>query len=927
MLDLLLCAHDGGTSWRQMLQPGEARVGFECVGPVGLARRIGRVLGVPARPAEAPRRLAAFATKLDQHDDGKRSYSASRQHDPFGVARFLLSLRDLLRMAGWDGSALEGSPRLRDLSELEGIPTHLPAGLPDVLADLVAALKAPLPFPVRVQLAAPRSAFVPMVLSLVDALMSAGAVVTDMAKETAQAPADTDLGRVQHALLTGGISRDRPTLKGDGSLLVLEADTPVEAAELTASLVRTLTLGDTTVVVNTEGAVLDAALARQGLPTVGLPTSSALRPHLQVLPLRLQLAFKPQDPFRAAELLLVSGGPLPGHARRSLLEALNEMPGVGSPKWMDAVKQILIDETTHSEARGDSRVQAEAAGNALAERIEAWFGGDLYDPVAGIPAMRGAELCALVSKWAGGRTAAAVERADIDPGASDDAQLWAQAAAVARTLEQMLLARPTGERLSPQTLMHLHDLAVGNGSDLSTSNQDAGRPAVARGPGDVVAPSANVVWWGCTHDAEQGPTPAPWTEAECTGLRAAGVTLPAPGERREVESGEWRRPVLAARRCAVLARWRLAGAEPTAAHALFDELDMRVARGALSACTIDSERLLTNGACLAWPPVTTPVLLDAPMAQRPVWNVPAATVEPKREVSASSLETLLGCPFRWAMQYQASLQQGRGVGLPDGNRLAGDFAHRILQDMLCGDAKLDVAESTENDARTWALRTFDDHVATEAAPLVRRGAEVERDRARTLIGNAAAALVRVLKQGGWRPVEAERKVSGTFAGQSASGRVDLVVAKGGREALVDLKLGGLKYRRAALENGHAIQLALYASMMKGAANTLPSSGYFILEDGQLLTTDPTAFPGATVVSGPSADATLAVAEKFFGYWKKVLANGQLPALMNGLDWVVPVSKAAGPPPDEGNPARYEPGCRFCDFATLCVAPVIEEVEA
>src|ERR1017187_9935433 len=252
MLDLLLSAHDGGTSWRQLLEPGEVRAGFECVGPAGLARLMGRVLGVPARPAEAPLRLAAFATKLDQHDDGNRSYSASRKHDPFGVSRFLLALRDALRMAGGDGRGLTWAARPLDLAELEGLGTRPPSGLPDVLADLVAALTGPLPFPVRVQMAAPRSAFAPMVLALVDAMAAAGGVVTDISVESARASGDTDLGRVQRALLTGGNSKDRPTLKGDGSLLVLEEDTPVEAGELTASLARTLTLGDTTAGVKTE---------------------------------------------------------------------------------------------------------------------------------------------------------------------------------------------------------------------------------------------------------------------------------------------------------------------------------------------------------------------------------------------------------------------------------------------------------------------------------------------------------------------------------------------------------------------------------------------------------------------------------------------------------------------------------------------------
>src|SRR5512136_210711 len=74
MLTLLLSAHDGGTCWRHLLAPGEARAGFEPVGPLGLARRVGRILGIPAEPADPPDRLAAWTQRLDQHDDGTRSY-------------------------------------------------------------------------------------------------------------------------------------------------------------------------------------------------------------------------------------------------------------------------------------------------------------------------------------------------------------------------------------------------------------------------------------------------------------------------------------------------------------------------------------------------------------------------------------------------------------------------------------------------------------------------------------------------------------------------------------------------------------------------------------------------------------------------------------------------------------------------------------
>jgi hypothetical protein len=925
MLTLLLSAADGGTSWRHLLAPGEARAGFEQVGPLGLARRLGRILGFPAQPAEAPARLAVMAARLDAHDDGTRAYSASRRRDPFGVARFLLGLRDELTLAGWDGRALEGSGRLADLAALERLAPPLPPGLPDVLAGLVAALAAPgaLPFPVAVRLAAPRDAFAPLLVRLLDALAAAGAAVEGPAAPTPLAGEATDLGRLQRALLDP--AAPAPRLTGDGSLLLLEADTPVEAAELTASFARGVPLADATFVVAAEPAVLDAALRRQGLPTTGLATASPLRPHLQVLPLRLLLAFAPQDPFRAAELLLLPGAPLPAHARGRLLGALSQMPGLGSPAWVEAVEAAVAGEVERAAGRGRSEAAARAEGEALREKLEAWFGGPLHDPVAGIPAPEAAARCAFVARWAGGRVQAAAGEAEADPasGAGDDAQLWAQAAAVARTLERLLLARPPGELVPAQALMQLHDLAVGSGAELAAFDREAGRPALAASPDAVLAPSATVAWWGFVDGAGPGPHPAPWTEAERAALAAAGLVLRAPGALRGVEADGWRRPLLLSRERAVLVRWRLAGAEPVAPHPFHDELATRLAPGSLEACTLASERLLGGGAA-PFAAATEPVAPGAPMAQRAAWRVAAGALAPAGELSASSLETLLGCPFRWALEHQAALRPG-GVDLPDGSRLLGDFAHRVLQDMLCGPERLDFDRATEAEAHAWAARTFDARVAREAAPLVRRGAEVERDRARTLVADAAAALLRILRQGGWRPVDAEREVAGAFAGRPARGYVDLVVEKDGREAVVDLKLSGLKHRREALEQGHALQLALYAALVRPGGAPLPPTGYFVLSEGQLLTVDGAAFPGAAAVDGPSMEATLAGAAEGFRYWSRVLGAGLLPSLKEGLPWEEAVTAAAGPPPGAETPARRELPCRFCHYAAVCAPSAGEEV--
>jgi hypothetical protein len=315
------------------------------------------------------------------------------------------------------------------------------------------------------------------------------------------------------------------------------------------------------------------------------------------------------------------------------------------------------------------------------------------------------------------------------------------------------------------------------------------------------------------------------------------------------------------------------------------------------------------------------------LRQRAAWKVPPETLAVRRKLSATSLAAYLGCPFQWALRYQALLAPGDGVNLPEGGRLLGDFAHRILQAMLCGPSRLPFGSSTEADARAWATRTFDERVGVEAAPLVRRGAEVELARARTLIADAAASLLAFLQRTGWRPVDAEREVSGTFAGLPATGYVDLVVGKGSVEAVLDLKLSGLRYREEELETGHALQPALYASLLVPKGRPLPPWGFFILEDGRLLTTDRRAFPGATVVDGPDARAILDGATEGFQYWSTVMGRGVLPVLHEELPWPEPVRAAAGDPPEEGSPARPAPPCRFCDFQSICVPPEPADEEA
>jgi hypothetical protein len=526
-----------------------------------------------------------------------------------------------------------------------------------------------------------------------------------------------------------------------------------------------------------------------------------------------------------------------------------------------------------------------------------------------------------VAAWAGARSGRAEQEGD-----GREAGLWAHAAATALTLQRSLVALPPGERLSQLALGQLHDLAAGAGPDAAPFAAEAGRPAVCSAPGDVQPGSGAVLWFGFVQDAAPGAAPEPWTEAERAALAASALSVSAPGEAREVEAWGWRRPLLLARERAALVRWRLDGAEAVASHALLDELLTRTAPGALAACTRGSERLLSGGPGSALLPglATAEVLPAPPIAPRPVWNVPPATLVPHGTLSPTAVETLLGCPFRWALERQADLRPGRALDLPEGSRLLGTFAHALLQDMLLGPSKLDLPRSTPAGASAWALAAFDARVGTEAAPLVRPGNEVERDAARTLVGHAAGELVRQLLASGWLPEAAEQEVTGTFAGQPIHGYVDLVLRRGAERALLDLKLSGGKYRRDELAQGLGIQIALYASMLRGGGG-YPPAGFFVLADADLLTVNAAAFPEATPVEGPGAHETVREAERRFLAWRGVLAKGALPLCADDLPWEGPVEEAGGPEQDDTGTALRDTACRFCRFQTICRSRVGEEV--
>lgn len=926
MLDLLFGLDlDGGTPWRHMLADDEARAGWTACGPAGLLSRLGVLFGTPLQPEPLPLRVAAYALRLAQHDDGARTYSRSRAIDAWGVARYLLALRDSLRSAGWDGRPLTASARLRELSELEGLAGQdLPPGEADLLLTLLARLAGgrTLPPGLTVRLVEPQDLHPPLFRDLLDALAGQGATVVDAADDAVGAPASTDLGCLQRLLLTRGDGAETAKLAGDGSVLILEAETPGECADLLAVWLGACQEPRRTLVVASRETLLDQAIARQGLSRLGLASASRWRAALQVLPLRLALAFRPKDPLYAVELLTLPVAPLPGRVRRKLLRALGEAPGIGGPVWLQAV------ETCAAEAEAEARASAAGAGleSAAGERaaaeagldvrrkVDSWFGGDAVDPEIGILPGEAASLCRQVAAWATARAAGSTESPD---------GLLLHAAAVAVSLEQMLIVQPPEVPLTRLQLDQLHDTAVGSGATSQQEEGEAGRPALCRGPGAVLGGAAEVVWWGFVGPAGAGGSD-PWTQAERAALHAAGLRLPEAGEQRWREAWTWRRAVLSASERVIFVRWRLDGRERAESHPFEDELAARLADGSMARCTWTAEEVAAGRPLpvregVAGEPAWIEHQAAPALAPRALWRLAGTPLAPPAQLSATSILALFSCPLRWTLHYVAKLRPGARPPFPDVSRLVGSFAHALLADLLTGPGAVPVAAVMPEEARRRAEQAFDQRVATEAAPLLRPSMVAELQRARETVGRAAAVLVELLRRGSWQPSQAEVSIGTLFAGLPVTGRIDLVVQReSGEPGILDLKLGNAKYRRSELQDGTALQLALYARALAAGADELPPTAYFALEDGRLFSDAAGAFLGAEEVRGPGPETTLRLAERGWAWWRQVLDSGLVPATgATDEDWQFACKAAAGVAPEGVGPAAKEPPCRYCDHTTLC----------
>jgi hypothetical protein len=843
----------------------ESRFNSPVVGRLGLLGLLELHLGMAGPPVARSQRVAAYLGHLRQADDGERFYSKSLEVDEMGVASELLTWRDEWLLYGWDGSSPAGSSRrVADMAAVEALArTHVPPAEAERLAQVEAGLEVRKMPIAEVRLLDDLERFPLRWRKVLGRLP-----VRDDSTPVAMAQdKSSTLGRLQQAALMSTATGHVDTLADvvdDGSVRIFRCES-TDAAIHWLALQQVGNSMDQVLVCEQDGLALDDVFRANGVPVCGFDRPSAFRPALQVLPLALELLWKPVDVHRVLEFLTHPYGPFRRKARWMLARTYAAQPGYGGEGWAAAKQSI-------SELDG---------GDQLVAHVEFWFEGQHWWRDEGAPL---ASVEQRVDRVIGSmRVLMGTPRDDVLAVAGGIKQAEAFLDALAELKTQGI------ERLTPRHVDQLLDQATIAGASNPYAEPEVGcRRSAAKSALAMLEPAKEVVWWMPSKPVL--PHPHPWSRAEVGALWAAGTELRDTAAELRALAKDWLRPLLAAQERFVLVLPPASEEE----HPIW----LLVSRLLPNLNVRHIEQDLAASA-------TAAVVPDKPLPTlKRRFDVPSDMSSRRERQSFTSLADLLDNPAVSVLKDAAGLRSATLMAVENERRLLGTLAHRLVEVLFAIPGVLQWDAAT---VRAWFDKHADALIEAEGAPLLMLGFGVVLHRFKSTVREGIVALVTHIQAAGVVSVRTEVSLEGTLFGVRVTGEVDLLAElPGSQYAVLDLKWSGANHYREKLETGTHLQLAIYASLIEQNLAKAPVElAFFIFDSRALLATSSRYFPNAQACTLPpegSVAKLLARAEASLKWRNEQLAGGVLELVdtrvediqaFQGPDGTLPV-KETGP---------------------------------
>jgi len=669
----------------------------------------------------------------------------------------------------------------------------------------------------------------------------------------------------------------RVSFNGDGTVVVLRVGSRAVSSRLLADYFKENPNQQSAVLSGSYGFALDEALESVDFSQCGFQPLSIFRPPMQILPLALNLLWKPLDPWALSQFLNLPSAPIPKHVRAKLAPVVVSYPGIGGTAWQETLASLLDSERKD---RGADEKQV----SDLADAIDYWLTGDRFDPDIGAPVGIVAERCKRVADYLAKR----VGTSRNDSETALFASAHNQAVDLAESIDR--LGSHGKHHISRQQLERLFVFCAGSGSPLSNRITEVGHVPVAENPAVFTQPLDEVIWWDFS--MPELPSPHPWTRSEMADLSAEGLHLPDIDRELLRLSKTWLRPVRCARERLIL----VLHATDENQHPLWDKIQS-TSEGWVD---LGITAFLQEGRELPGFGIkTSPVAVQPLPPLKRWWQLPdGAFLIPRDKESYSSLDALINSPYQWVCKHKLWLYAG-GLKAPEsGNRLKGSLVHRLFE--LYFQQHKNWQDVTEGQIVDWLENLLPQLLEQEGATLLAPGIAAERESFREVAIRALLVLVEHMKAAHIQDVRVEHHDTVPLFGAELEGYIDLLLTdKDGRETVVDVKWSGYKYRESELRQNRSFQLAVYAYMRKTSAalSYWPNRANFIIDGQRMLSQENPVFPGAVVVPSESGEGIIELWNRFDSTyrWRRTqLDQGLVEVTVTGTE-----PTEASIPPEDG----------------------------
>jgi ATP-dependent helicase/nuclease subunit B len=899
-----------GLSFPETVTSHCASYNSQVTGPAGLLALLETKLGLGSPTLSRALRTAQYLSLLQNSSSSKESvYWQSLQRDPWATAEYLLTLRDELLAAGWSGHPIDMVPRVTALAEIEQTGS-VAQGFAERLIQVnstIAKGKSKRLID-EITLVGPQLSLPPIYRQTIQLLQKSGTVIREQPIKAHGSGGD--LLSLQTSLLAKS-NGQQLELKGDGSVTILDADDEIQAAELTAAwLAKQEDQQNIALIRGDNSALLGEACQRYELPNIGTSARSQFRAILQVLPLSLELTWRPLDPRKLIEFLCIQGGPIPSWLASRLISALGQAPGMGSDEW-NQVWNDTIERQTGWVKRDNpemSSAEAEQVARTKVAEWQVWFQERALPENREFSLRDATDMCKRVEKWAG--TAARSTGSQALP-------LYEIAANHARLLTQ-LLHQVGSQNFSLTQMRRMVQAVTGYGASLADFH--AAPWSVVDHPGQIWGPAQTVCWWGFAQPQWPAFRNTIWSDQQLSALQEAGVNVEHPLDRFRRDSFAWQMPVTNAISRLVLIKPRVVAGQRAIAHPLWDELSGLIEEKQMVQLTVAANGLF-DAPQLS---VAQTTVISEPVARMQLpkvlrnWKVPINSIKARERESFSSIDKLLGCQLAWVLNYSCKMRKAKALDIPEKQLLLGKLAHAVVKRMY--DCKKDWQPE---EARAFAATTVMELVPKMASSLLLPGSAPQLRQARESIPSSVEHLTKLL-------IDADAKVEGCEIPLKAKineqtelfGDLDLLVRLPSDTFVVlDFKWSSKPFfYRSRIVQGRALQLAIYSWLASQKQLTVgqdaeqsgfPAAGFFMFRHGQLFFTEDGIFPNYTVVrrSARTLEDT----------WNLTIDayNREIANLKNGNVTATDVD------PDRAEltvftvPTMADPPCKFCDFTHFC----------